>query len=252
MSKSFTDWAVHFSANDWTNSAELSWDTAPHLSSEELGLISPSLKQFQLGENSEGKHLQMRAVAFAAKHCVDSLPESTRDFIREEQRHSAVLGRFLIREGETLLKRDPVDGMFRWLRKLAGFEVAVTVLSTAECIAVPYYTAVRDATGSELLKRICQGILRDEALHLCYQGHVLGLFSQRRGFWKESITRTLHRLLLLLAASVVYAQHRKLFRAAGMNWEGFLGRSFQALAQLEQRTGAPALVGLGWLAQGRQ
>lgn len=251
MIKSFSEWAAHFADNDWSHAPDLAWDTAPRLTDAELRLVSPSLKQFQLGESSEGRHLRAQAEAFGVTHGVPHLGEATTVFIKEEQRHSHALGRFLQREGVALLERDAVDSAFRWLRKLAGFELTVTVLSTAECLAVPYYSAVRDATQSELLKRICSNILRDEALHLCYQGHVLGLFSRGRGFWKESVTRTLHRLFLLGAGCVVYAQHAALFRAVGMPLETFLERGFQSLAQIEQRTGAGALVGLGWLAPGR-
>ena len=252
MTKSFRDWATHFQTNDWTAAPDLDWESAPHLTADELHCVAQPLRQFQLGENSEGRNLKACAARFEAQHGISQLSDATRFFIQEEQRHSAILGRFLRREGVELLERDLVDGAFRWLRKLAGFELAVTVLSTAECIAVPYYSAVRDATQSELLKRICTGILRDEALHLCYQGHVLSLFSRGRGFWRESLTRTFHRLLLLSAGCIVYTQHSQLFRAAGMPLEAFLGRAFQALGQIEQRTGAGALVGLGWLVQERR
>ena len=252
MIKSFSDWSSHFSINDWTGTPELDWSTTHRLTAAELELVAPSLRQFQLGESSEGRHLQACAGRFADSHGISHLADSTRFFIREEQRHSSVLGRFLKSEGVALLERDPIDGVFRCLRKLAGFELSVTVLSTAECLAVPYYTAVHDASKSELLRRICEGILRDEALHLCYQGHVLALFSRGRGFWKESIVRTVHRLMLLVTGCVVYAQHGRLFRAVDMPLEKFLGRAFQALGQIEQRIGSGALVGLGWLAQGRQ
>jgi len=251
MTKSFEGWAAHFKTNDWRDAKDLAWDVAPHLAPDELLLVAKSLRQFQLGENSEGRNLKARSAEFSSIHGIAHLAEATCYFIQEEQRHSAILGRFLEREGVPLLSRDPIDGAFRWLRKLAGFELAVTVLSTAECVAVPYYSAVRDATSSELLKRICSGILRDEALHLCYQGHVLSLFSRGRGFWKESLIRTMHRLLLLTASCIVYGQHSRLFRASGMPLETLLGKAFQALSQIEQRTGAGALVGLGWLAQGR-
>lgn len=252
MTKSFQDWATHFADNDWSKATHLNWDSTPRLTKTELKMVAPSLKQFQLGENSEGRHLRGMAEAYSSARGVSHLGQATHFFIKEEQRHSQVLGRFLQREGLTLLERDPIDGAFRWLRKLAGLELSVTVLSTAECLSVPYYSAVRDATQSELLKRICEGILRDEALHLCYQGHVLGLFSQGRGFWRESITRTLHRLLLLSAGCVVYAQHSQLFRGVEMPLATFLGRAFHSLGQIEQRTGAGALVGLGWLEQRRE
>jgi hypothetical protein len=63
--------------------------------------------------------------------------------------------------------------------------------------------------------------------------------------------RTAHRLFVLGTGLVVYFEHREFFRAAKMPLEKFLGSAFQSLAQIENRTGAGALVGLGWLAQGR-
>jgi hypothetical protein len=248
MAKYFIDWAAHFACNVWGAGPEMGWDSAPHLTEAELRLVGPSLRQFQLGENAEGRTLKARASEYCTANGIAHLTESTQLFIKEEQRHSAILGRFLLREGVVLLEKDPVDGAFRWLRKLAGFELAVTVLSSAECLAVPYYAAVRDATGSELLQRICTGILRDEARHLCYQGQVLALFSRERGFWRESVTRTLHRLLVLAAGCVVYAQHRQLFRAVAMPVEEVLGRAFEALSQIERQIGSRVLVGLGWMA----
>jgi len=80
---------------------------------------------------------------------------------------------------------------------------------------------------------------------------VLSFASRGRGFWSESLVRTAHRLFVLGTGLVVYFEHRKFFRAAKMPLEKFLGSAFQSLAQIENRTGAGALVGLGWLAQGR-
>ena len=51
---------------------------------------------------------------------------------------------------------------------------------TAEIIAVPHYRALRDATGSGVLKNICRRILEDEATHLKYQGSMLARLSAKR------------------------------------------------------------------------
>src|SRR5207245_9502874 len=96
-------------------------------------------------------------------------------FIAEEQRHSAILGRFLDRERILRLTNHWLDSMFRRLRKLAGLEVCAMVLVTAEVLAVPFYQALRYATRSPLLRSICMRILCDEAAHLNYQALTLGL-----------------------------------------------------------------------------
>ncbi len=179
------------------------------------------------------------------------LREATLHFIQEEQRHSAVLARFLLREGFPPLQHSYVDAIFRRLRKLAGLELMVTVLSTAECIAVPYYSALRDFSPRlSCCEKSAKTFCATKHCTCVTRGHVLSLFS-RRGFWRESAVRTLHRWLVFGTGSVVYLQHRRFFRAAQMSWQQFIGAAFQALTQIEQRTGAGAFVGFGWLAQGR-
>jgi len=59
-------------------------------------------------------------------------------FIREEQRHSALLNSFLDRENIPKLNHHWVDLIFRKMRHLAGFELMLTVLLTAELIAIPF------------------------------------------------------------------------------------------------------------------
>src|SRR5438132_12736548 len=120
MTKSFGDWAAHFQTNDWTGTPDLDWSETPLLNRSERQLVVPSLRQFQLGESSEGRNLRALAAQFAAAHGVAHLAEATAFFIGEEQRHSALLAHFLRREGVPLLERDALDGAFRWLRKPAG------------------------------------------------------------------------------------------------------------------------------------
>src|SRR5207248_1114771 len=95
-------------------------------------------------------------------------------FIAEEQSHSRLLGDFLDREGIERLHHHWLNGIFRRLRKLAGLEACVTVLVTAEVLAIPFYQALRDATGSPLLRSICVRVLCDEVAHLNYQALTLG------------------------------------------------------------------------------
>ena len=55
---------------------------------------------------------------------------------------------------------------------------------------MPYYSALHDATGSPMLRAICRQILRDEAMHLKYQGQTLARLAQGRGFWLASSTHS--------------------------------------------------------------
>ena len=62
----------------------------------------------------------------------------------------------------------------------AGLELRMRVLATAEVLAIPYYTALRDATGSPLLRSICSRILAEEAEHLRFQAFTFARLGSRR------------------------------------------------------------------------
>src|SRR5574341_694784 len=74
------------------------WNSSCRLSPTERERIANSLRVFQLGESSEGKHLLQATAAFASRSGDPGLLEAMRMFIAEEQRHARDLGRFLILE----------------------------------------------------------------------------------------------------------------------------------------------------------
>ena len=241
----YCDWIRYFEQNHWP---EFPFAESPPLTPIERGLITNSLRQFQLGENAGGRTLRRLGAQFAQASLEADYPRSLELFIAEEQRHSAMLGKFLDREGIGRQHQDGADSVFRWVRKLWNHECMLMVLVSAECVAFPYYSALRDATTSPLLRALCRQILRDEAMHLNYQGQTLAKLSQGRGFWMSSFTRTLHRVIVLISTLVVYGQHGKFCRAAGWTLEQFLGASFQALGQVERRLPGSAVVGFSWSA----
>jgi len=164
-----TDWLVYFLEN--SNEPLLPWTDDYRLSGAERVAVIESIQQFQLGENAQGRRLLNRAEALDAE-----LVPALRLFIREEQRHSELLARFLATQGARCLKRHWVHGAFRRVRGWAGLELCMRVLATAEVLAIPYYTALRDATGSPLLRSICSRILAEEAKHLRFQAFTFGAF----------------------------------------------------------------------------
>jgi hypothetical protein len=243
----YSDWVRYFEQNRWPD-----FPASPRLSPAERALIASSIQQFQLGENSDGRTFLRLGRAFADATGEPDYTPSLERFIAEEQRHSAMLGRFMDLEAIPRKTHDGADSVFRLVRKLWRHECMVTVLVSAECIAVPYYSALHDATTSPHLRALCRQILRDEAMHLAYQGQTLAKLATGRGFWAASATRTLHRLMVLAAGLVVYTQHRHFCRTAGWSLADFLGASFQALAQVERRLPGTALVAFSWNAPARR
>jgi hypothetical protein len=203
-----TDWLRYFRAN--SAEPQLPWNDGYRLSGAERTVIIESIQQFQLGENARGGRLLVRARTMGAKY-----EAALRLFIQEEQRHSSLLARFLAVQGERCLGSHWVHAAFRRLRGFAGLETRMRVLATAEVLAIPYYTALGEATGSALLKSICARILQEEAEHLRFQAFTFQRTGSHRPAWTAALVRTIHRWLLMAATLLVWTEHLLVFRAGG-------------------------------------
>jgi hypothetical protein len=203
-----SDWIRYFRAN----AAEpcLPWDDGYRLSGAERAVVIESIQQFQLGENAQGRRLLQRAAVLDGEFV-----QALRLFIKEEQRHSDLLGRFLATQGARCLHRHWVHAAFRRVRGWAGLEMRMRVLATAEVLAIPYYTALGNATSSPLLRSICSRILAEEAEHLRFQAFTFGRLASRRARLSRTIAHALHRGFLMLTTLLVWTEHRLVFRAGG-------------------------------------
>ncbi|SRR5579884_1042151 len=220
--------------------AEFPWDDPYALSREERAAAAASIQQFQLGENSEGRHLLFRGDQHSRRAGDPWFVPALRLFIAEEQRHAEWLGRFLDRERIPRLQHHWVDHVFRSLRRLAGLELCITVLVTAECIAVAYYRALHEATKSPLLRQICRRILRDEAAHLEYQASTLAALGRGRGVLLATLRYAAHAVFLAITSLVVWQQHRRVFRASRYCWLRLCAEALVELARMQARvTPAP-------------
>ena len=214
MRRSLRAWLAYFEGNA-LGPGGIPWGAEDSLSPEEIRLIEKSVAAFQLGEYSEGRGLLKSAGDFSAHFGDRVLYEITQLFIREEQRHALLLKRFMLSHGMALLKSQWTDTVFRRLRKFFGYELSVTVLITAEIIALVYYKALKNCTGSRVLGAICDKILADERAHVRFESELLlylrGLKSGARG----RAVGWFHRLLYAGTVAVVYLGHRQVLAAGG-------------------------------------
>ncbi len=229
-------WCAHFLRNRITAN-ELPWDDPCRLSALEQIAISASIQQFQLGEGSSGRRLLARGAEFASRTKDPRFVSALRLFIREERRHSRYLARFMERQQIPCVKTHWIDSAFRGFRHLAGLELSLRVLCTAEIIAVPYYRALANATASPLLHDICRRILADEAGHLRYQSWMMSLLNQQRPLALQRINAAAHQLFLFGTCCIVWREHGPVFRAAGYTFRRLVEESFAEFAglQLAQR-----------------
>jgi hypothetical protein len=215
----------------------LPWGDPTALSREESRCIQSSIQQFQLGEGSSGRRLLQRGREFANAAGDPDFLEALALFVKEEQRHSGYLLRFMQREGIPASCSHWVDTVFRRLRVLAGLELSLRVLVSAEIIAIPYYRALGAATQSPLLQAICGRIPRDEAAHLRFQASMLSRLAANRPLIADRIVSAIHRLFLRLTCLVVWREHGRVFRAAGYARGGFLAEALWEFDRLDNAVG---------------
>jgi hypothetical protein len=215
------DWLRYFEQNR-QSLLEIPWHAGPELTVQERLGLGRSIQEFQRGESSEGRHFLRYAEQYAAKTGDRDYVSALRLFIAEEQRHARDLGRFLTINGIPLVESTLPDRVFRILRHFLGtLEMSIAVLITAEIIAEVYYTALRGATDSIILERLCDQILRDEASHVAFQAEQLAKLRARRGQLLYRLTVTAQRMLFLGTCLVVWVFHRRAFEAGGQNFSRF-------------------------------
>lgn len=223
-------WTRHFESNR-NHMEHVPWDLEHRITDQERQTIAKSIATFQLGENAEGNAFKRAGRAYAEKTGDVEYLSALELFIKEEQNHSAVLGRFMEQQNIPLLKKEWTDSTFRVIRTLAGLNFCITVLITAEIVAAVYYRALGQATRSPVLRAICGQILIDEAHHLKFQA---GTLAKERSNWnplKRWFFRQLHRFLLLGTILVVWKEHRQVYRAGQF---GFFQWVSMTWAELER------------------
>ncbi|HSU27493.1 MAG TPA: hypothetical protein VLJ68_03870 [Chitinophagaceae bacterium] len=225
----YSPWHEYFQANR-NHFDHLDWDQPASLTADEKKLITHSIQQFQRGENSEGKHF----IRFAKSMQDPVYLETVRVFIKEEQDHAAILGRFMELESIEKIREHWLDNIFRWLRKLAGLEGTVTVLLTAEIMAIPYYQALGAATQSILLKKICKQVLIDEEMHLRFQCQTLEDLYKNKTIFGFLFSGIIHKILMAGTIIMVWFSHREVLKAGKFHFISFFRDSWKVFRRCKQ------------------
>ncbi|MCA1593254.1 MAG: hypothetical protein LC754_11515 [Acidobacteria bacterium] len=213
-------WHQYFSKNR-LNVGDIPWGLKETLTQDERRCIGKSIAAFQLGEYSEGRSLFKFAQEYAARYDDEHLVEITQLFIREEQNHALLLKRFMGTHGMSLSTRNWTDTVFRRLRKNVGYELSVTVLITAEIIALVYYAALKECTASVVLGKICDKILADETAHVEYESEVLNCIRNAKPKLLRRAANLQHRILFFGTVLVVYREHRSVLKRGGYGLREF-------------------------------
>lgn len=223
-------WVAYFRGNA-ERDRPIPWERGAETTFADMRPIARSLQAWQLGETSDGRHLRAAAARYA--DVVDD-PEclaAVELFIREEQRHGELLGRFLDLSGWGRIEADWGDRLFRMARYcLRDFEVWTTPVVMVETLAVVYYNAIRRSTPSTVLQEVCRQILSDELPHLRFQCERLAAIFRDRGPVGLRVTMALHRVFFLIVMGLVWVGHRRAFRAGGYSWRRYWRASWDRMA----------------------
>jgi hypothetical protein len=189
---------------------------------DERRLIANSIATFQLGELSEGRTLLRAAQHFAHERGIATLARIVELFIREEQHHAALLQNFMEDHHIAIKRTEWSDRVFRRIRRLAGLELYLYILISAELIGIVYYRALEAATNCQRLRVLCRGLVSDELAHIGFESQLLLALRASRAAPSRALMRLAHRAFFACTASVVWLMHRSVLRQGGYSARRFV------------------------------
>ena len=214
-------WLDHFEYHS-TRRCVLPAGKPADLTAFERRLIGRSIATFQLGEQSEGRSLLLAAQRYEHEHDAVPLARIVSLLIAEEQHHAALLGAFMDEHGIPRKRSDWTDHVFRRLRRLAGFELYLSVLVTAELIGKVYYRALEAATGSRQLQALCRVLVADELAHVGLETDLLRGMLEKKSASARWLATAAHRTFFTGASFVVWLEHGRVLRSAGYGLGTFM------------------------------
>ena len=215
----YEEWERYFTHND-SKRLNIDFSCESGLTEKEKQLIFPSIRAFQKGEGSDGTYLIKSSEKYG-----NTAKRTVRLFVKEENFHSAYLKRYMEHYDVKSAKNSVLDSIFRKIRKLGGFKCEVTVLMTAEIIALTYYSALSECTSSPALKSICCQMLHDELRHIIFQSYNLS----RIGVCCLDVP--VRYLFMGITSITVWLAFGNMLRKGGYGFRRFVSENFGYLRQ---------------------
>ena len=218
-------WVDYFGANA-ARPLSVPWEAGVGATPEELCRITDSLRGWQLGETSDGRHLLAAAANYAAKLGDPGFLDAIRLFIAEEQRHGEALGRFLDLAGTPRATWDWGDSLFRAFRYvLPRMEIWATVVVMVETHAMIYYAA-SDARRDRRSPSNLPTILADEVPRIGSSASDLRSSTIAAGL-RHALDGSSPRAVCGITLAIWMAMHGRRFARAGSRSAGSGGRRGQ-------------------------
>ena len=218
-------WKIHFREN--LTKQRVDRKLRPTITAQEKENILYSLKAWQLGETSDGKHLLAAAARYADKIGDAEYVDAVKLFIKEEQKHGSNLGTYIDRIGEQRVKKDWGDTLFRKVRYLnTSMQLWTIAVIIVESAAQIFYQALHDATNCTLLRSICNDIIIDEAHHIKFQNERMHIIFQQKSFYNKAFSLLCYSILFFGTIHAIWLGHHKAFIAGGVNKKDFFRQMY--------------------------
>lgn len=212
--KTSLEWKLYFQEN--LKKERVDWSKQPQLTEEKKKAMLYSLKAWQKGETSDGKHLRKAAAKYSKKFNDPEYAKAIDLFIKEEQKHGENLGKYIDAIGEKRVKFDLGDYAFRSVRYfLTNMEVWTITVIIVESAAQIFYQALKDGFQCELMNDICTDILIDEAAHIDFQAERLFTIYNSKSASKKMISYYAYRILFEVVIVAIWLGHKKALKAGG-------------------------------------
>lgn len=220
----YRDWISYFEEND-AKRLKIDFSEEIPLSEDVQKNVFPSIRAFQKGEGSDGRFLLGAVDRYVENGGPMEYRQAMLLFVKEENWHSAYLKAYMDYYGVPSAKRSLLDAAFRKLRHMGGIKCEVTVLVTAEIIALTYYDALSNCSDSKALKQICKQMLDDEAPHVIFQSYTLSRLKS------NGLDRFFRRLIMNVTLLFVWCAFHKPYQMGGYGFLRFMRENNENLQQ---------------------
>ena len=179
--------------------------------------VARSLARFEVGESGDGSNLRR-----LAERAGDSVYTQVIDlFVHEERLHAAWLTALRERFGGQPIGSHWSESVFVQLRRAGGLRREISVLLTAEVVALTYYRVLSEAYDDEPLRAVCREILRDERGHVTLHRETLSYEFQQMPAPARTAAVLAWRAFVAVTAKVVAFDHREVLALAGVSRADF-------------------------------
>ena len=134
--------------------------------------------------------------------------------------------------GIRILDKDWTDTLFRLIRNLSSYELSITVLITAEIIALTYYESLRRSTECDVLNHICKKIIEEERNHVLYESMLLKCFHGDKPRIIQSFVYFVHKCLFMCTVILVALDHKSVISRGGYTFQEFCRRNLEVFDNL--------------------